>query len=140
MYSERRQFGNIGETIACEFLVRHGFSILERNFLRKWGEIDIVAKKGVVLRFVEVKSVSCVTFEGGTRETSARPGNVAGYRPEENVHPQKLKRLFRTIEGYLMEKHLDDHDWQLDIVTVKINKTTRQARVELLENVVGDFV
>jgi putative endonuclease len=119
MYSKKRQFGNLGEKVACVFLEKHGFTILERNYLRKWGEIDIVAKKKNITHFIEVKSVSS--------ETS--------YRPEENLHPQKLKRLARTMQTYVLEKHLDG-EWQLDLVTARIDAAKREAKVEMLENIV----
>lgn len=125
--TEKRALGDIGENIACDFLKRHGFEVIERNYLRKWGEIDIVAKKANVMRFVEVKSVSCVTLgEAVAQET---------YRPEDNMHPWKLKRLGRAIQTYLLEKELDC-EWQLDLITVKIDKENGKARVELIENIV----
>ncbi|MEK7148263.1 MAG: YraN family protein, partial [Patescibacteria group bacterium] len=91
--TEKRKLGDIGENIACDFLKARGFEIVERNYLRKWGEIDIVTKKKGIIHFVEVKSVSYATF----------PINVphvtnGGFRPEDNMHPWKLKRLARTIQ------------------------------------------
>jgi len=129
--TEKRKLGDIGENIACSFLEKRGFKILDRNYLRKWGEIDIIAKKFDVIRFVEVKSVSrevsrATPEDSGTRET---------HRPEENMHPWKLKRLSRVIQTYLLDKNLDC-DWQLDLITVKLDMNTRQARVELLENII----
>jgi putative endonuclease len=121
----KRRLGDIGENIACQFLEKHGFSIIERNYLKKWGEIDIVAKKRGILHFVEVKSVSCVTVQGGSLYQ----------RPEENMHPGKLKRLGRVIQTYLLHKKLDG-DWQLDLITVKMDMHTRKARVEMIENIV----
>jgi hypothetical protein len=53
-----KEIGAIGETVAAEFLRRKGFTILERNYLKPWGEIDIIALKADVVRFVEVKAVS----------------------------------------------------------------------------------
>lgn len=126
--TEKRKFGDLGEGIACEFLGRMGFEIIERNYLKKWGEIDIVSKKDGVVRFIEVKSVSRGNLENVSHGTS-------GYRPEDNMHPWKLKRLGRTIQTYLLEKHIEG-DWQLDVVTVYINKKTRQAKAEILENVI----
>jgi len=43
--TEKRKLGDIGENIACDFLKSRGFEIIERNYLRKWGEIDIVTRK-----------------------------------------------------------------------------------------------
>jgi len=117
--TELRRLGDIGENIACDFLMNRGFQLLDRNYLRKWGELDIVVKKGSTVHFVEVKSV--------TWETNIRP--------EENMHPGKIKRLHRAIQTYLLEKKIDS-DWQLDLVTVKIDESTRKARVEIIENIV----
>ena len=124
----RRELGDIGENIACEYLERRGFEILERNYLRKWGEIDIVAKRNGVIRFIEVKSLAQEL--GQTEDVSH-----ATYRPEENMHPQKLRRLSRTIQTYLLEKRLET-DWQLDLVTVRIDQAKRIGRVEMLENII----
>jgi putative endonuclease len=126
--TDKRRLGDIGENIACDFLKNRGFEIVERNYLRKWGEIDIIANKGGKLYFVEVKTV--------THATSApRLSSGQGYRPEDNMHPWKLKRLARTIQTYLLHKKLDC-DWQLDLITVQMDMATRRARVELIENIV----
>jgi putative endonuclease len=117
----KRKLGDMGEAIACEFLKKHGYEVVERNYLRKWGEIDIVAMKDGILHFVEVKSVTYVTNKE--------------YRAEDNMHPWKLKRLGRVIQTYLLHKKLDC-DWQLDLITVQLNMATRRAKVELIENIV----
>lgn len=118
--TKKRKLGDIGENIACDFLEKMGFEIIERNYLRKWGEIDIIVRKSGVIHFIEVKSVTHVT---------------GGYRPEDNMHPWKLKRLSRAIQTYLLDRKLD-YDWQLDLVTVKIDQQNRKARVEIIENIV----
>jgi putative endonuclease len=128
--TKKRKLGDIGEGIACEFLKKHGFEVMERNYLRKWGEIDIVARKAGIMRFVEVKSVSCRTCD---LQVSSETGSK--YRPEDNMHPWKLRRLARTIQTYMFHKKLDC-DFQLDLVTVQMDMQTRQARVEMIENIV----
>jgi putative endonuclease len=131
--TEKRKLGDIGENIACEFLRRRGFEIVERNYLRKWGEIDIVAKKSGLMHFVEVKSVTHACPLTPERSDGGR--GTSNYRPEDNMHPWKLKRLARAMQTYLLEKKLDC-DWQLDLITVKINEKTRKARVEIVENII----
>lgn len=121
--------GNIGEACVAEFLTRRGYQILDRNYLKKWGELDIVAKKGRVIHFVEVKSVSRKTASWNVTHGTE-------YRPEENVHPAKLKKLSRVIQTYILEKRLDDYDWQLDVAAAYIDEEAHKARVELLENIV----
>lgn len=119
MKSPKRQFGDIGENVACMFLEKHGFKVIEKNYLRKWGELDIVAMKDRVVHFVEVKSVSSETT----------------IRAEENMHPGKLKRLHRVIQTYIIDKKIDQ-DWQLDLAVVKIDRARRTAKVDILENIV----
>lgn len=130
--TEKRKLGDIGENIACDYLKKHGFVILDRNYLRKWGELDIVSKKKDIVHFIEVKSVSCATLPIDVTHVTPKDA----YRPEENVHPQKLRRLARVIQTYILEKRLDNFDWQLDIITVKIDQKNRKARVEMLENII----
>jgi len=135
----KRQTGDIGEGVVCKYLEQKGFRILERNYLRKWGEIDIVAEKGDLLSFIEVKSVSRESASHASRDGSrgTSPDRQAGYRPEENVHPTKLKRLHRAIQTYLLDRKVpDDRPWRVDVACVYLDFSTRRAKVEMLENVI----
>ena len=125
--SEKQKIGETGEEVAAKFLMKRGFSIVERNYTKKWGEIDIVASKEGKIYFVEVKSVTCSTFDHIDRETS--------YRPEENMHPWKLKRLARTIQTYMLS-HKVESDWQVDLALVYLNMSTRKAKVKILSDIV----
>jgi len=127
--TEKRRLGDIGENIACDFLKGKDFEIIERNYLRKWGEIDIIAKKSGMIHFIEVKSARLSDWDGQVSRVTDN------YRPEDNMHPWKLKRLARTMQTYLLDKKLDC-DWQLDLVTVKIDQQNRKARVEIIENLI----
>ena len=127
--TEKRRLGDIGENIACDFLKGKDFEIIERNYLRKWGEIDIIARKNNIIHFIEVKSVSRVTLDEPVTH------GTTDYRPEDNMHQWKLRRLARTMQTYLLDKKLDC-DWQLDLVTVKIDQQNRKARVEIIENLI----
>jgi len=55
MPSPKRKIGDIGEEVVCKYLETKGFRVLERNYLRKWGEIDIVAEKDQLLSFIDQK-------------------------------------------------------------------------------------
>jgi putative endonuclease len=125
------RIGALGEELACRFLVRHGYSIVERNFRQKCGEIDIIAQKEGILHFIEVKSVS--------RE---RKGDLKGvihetfHRPEENMHYAKLKRFTKTVQLYLLKQHISHETlFQIDGITVYLDHGKRQGRVCLLENI-----
>lgn len=51
-----KQFGNFSETFVVEYLVQQGFTVLERNYKKFFGEIDIIARKGNIIAFIEVKA------------------------------------------------------------------------------------
>ena len=65
----KKKIGVLGENMACRFLVKQGFKILDRNYSKKWGEIDIVAKKNKIFRFIEVKTVVSSSSSADKYET-----------------------------------------------------------------------
>ena len=137
--TEKRKTGNLGEDLACRFLMKHGFDVIERNYLKKCGEIDIIAKNMGKIHFIEVKSVSHETISSvsGLPAQAGETNNIDSFRPEDNVHPWKLQRLARTIQVYLQEKNVSSEtDWQFDVITVFIDKKQLISKVNMLENVV----
>jgi putative endonuclease len=122
--------GQIGEEAVTNHLKRNGYVIHTRNYRKKWGEIDIIAKKRGVIHFVEVKTVSY--------ETKWVDVSRGTWLPEENVDQRKLRKLFRTIETWLLEYKYKD-EWQLDIVSVRVDVKNKQGRIKIIENIVRDF-
>lgn len=88
MVSDKRSFGNLGEEYAMKLLKSKGYDIIERNFTSKMGEIDIVAKLGESIVFVEVKTRWSKKFG----------------LPEEAVTPWKLVKI-RRVAQYFMLTH-----------------------------------
>lgn len=121
--------GQVCEKLVSGFLQNRKYRLIERNFRKKFGEIDIIVEKDGVLHFVEVKSGSYtgeIPNDGSDR-----------YRPEDHMTPQKKKCLFRVIQAYLIEKNIsEDKDWVIDVAVVNINTDSRRARVQILENVI----
>lgn len=126
--ARRKRVGEIGEGIAATYLESKGFRVIERNYRRPWGEIDIIAEKGEVVRFVEVKTVSRETLPDVTRESEH------GYRPEEMIHEAKLRKIARTAEIYMNEKG-DEREFQIDAVGVFLVERLRKARCRLFEQI-----
>jgi len=98
----RRSIGAQGEADAKAFLLRKGAKILETNYRRPTGEIDIIARQGRTLLFVEVK-----------RRSSLRYG-----RPAEAVDRQKQAHMLRTAQLYLQEKGVVDTPVRFDVIEV----------------------
>ena len=129
--SETQKIGEIGEEVACKYLINKGFTVIERNFTKKAGEIDIIARKGNEIYFFEVKSVSS-DFAKATldvpRETS--------FRPEENMTFAKMKKLSRVTQIYFAQRpEFRDMDFFWNILAVELDQTTRKAHVRMIEKV-----
>jgi putative endonuclease len=129
--SATQKTGEIGENIAVKFLMKHGFSLLERNYTKKWGEIDIIAEKANKIYFVEVKSVSKSNLDIVTHET------LDQYHPEDNMHPWKLKRISRTIQTYLLSNKVgDEKEWQVDLLVVFLDLNNKKARIKVVSDII----
>lgn len=129
--SKTQKIGELGEDIACMFLMKHGFEVIERNYTKKWGEIDIVAEKNNKKYFIEVKSTSVLSLD---YVLNIQKDKI--FNPEENMHPWKLKRLRRIVETYLISKRMGNIDWQFDLLVVYIDLEKRLSRVKVIENII----
>ena len=123
MPSSYRKIGDLGEDIAIRFLIKKQFQILERNYQKKWGEIDIVAQKGNSIIFFEVK----------TRDSK----NISIYPAELSVNKSKQAKLRKICQIYLLEKKFPlEQEWQIDILAIALDRTTRKARIKHIPNAV----
>jgi putative endonuclease len=108
--TSRAQKGKCGESIAVAFLREKGLEILDQNVRSPLGEIDVVARHGPTVVFVEVKS-----------KHTARFG-----LPQEAVTPMKQKRLTRLAQWYLKRHRLEGQSARFDVVAVSWHGTTPQ--------------
>lgn len=107
--------------MACRLLKKHHYKVLERNSRGYYGEIDIVARKGACLVFVEVRTRT--TQEFGT--------------PEESVNALKRQKLVTCALDYITtHERYRDAVWRIDVVGVEIDEEGRQVRAEITENAV----
>jgi len=116
MQNRRQQFGEKGESIAVKQLKKEGYKILERNYRTKLGEIDIIAKDGEVITFIEVK---------------ARKSEKYG-TPRHAVTPAKQKKISMVALSYLKEKNQFDKKARFDVVT--INPKSSNSAVSIIKN------
>lgn len=125
--AEHNEIGHLGENITETFLVKHGFSVLERNYRTRQGEIDIIAKKDTTLHFVEVKSVKVRNFS---------TLNKLSVTPEDNLTTQKWRKLVICIESYLKQRSIPcETSWQVDLACVYIDTESKRGLVKLLQNI-----
>ena len=104
MSEKRIALGRKGEDLAASALDRKGFRILARNYRRSFGEIDIIARDGNCVAFVEVKT--------------RRAAGV--YTPAEAVTRRKQVQIARVAQEYLAANRLLDTPSRFDVVTVVI--------------------
>ncbi len=124
----KKEIGNLGESIACEYLKRHGFKIRDRNIARKTGELDVIAEQGNTLHFVEVKTVLADEFP-------AKENVKDDYDPSLNLHEAKVRKVARTGEWYVLEKKWGG-EWQVDGCLVWLRRRDGMARVSYLPQIV----
>jgi putative endonuclease len=129
MTAKHVRVGQYGETIALNHLKRRGFTLIERNYRKKWGEIDLILEKDTVIHFVEVKTVSY-----GTNSVRVP---YETWLPEENVDRRKLQKLIRAISSWVME-HNYDGEWQIDVASVRVDLRNRRGNIKILQNIVPD--
>ena len=127
VFKHKREKGNKGEDIACIYLERNGFKVVVRNYQKKWGELDIIAVKGGVLHFFEVKSVTAVFAE---RFFDA-------HRPEDNIHGLKVRHIRKMIQTYLIECGRGlDAEFHFHALCVFMDLETRRAHVKWIKDVI----
>jgi putative endonuclease len=119
----RGDLGRAGETAAARYLEGRGLVILERNLRSRLGEIDLLARDGQTLVFVEVK---------------ARRG-PAGDPPEAAVDARKRARLSRLAVGYLAARRPDERSCRFDVVGVSFDETGEITGTRHIRNAF-DFV
>ncbi len=102
MSLERVTRGKIGEDLACEELEHRGYAILARRYRSRAGEIDIVAREGETLVFVEVKAREGQEFGGGA----------------EAVTAFKRQRIGRVALDYLARHHRTECPCRFDVVSI----------------------
>ena len=117
--SNRRQRGNRYEALAAQYLTRHGFRIITRQFRTRAGEIDLIAAEGETLCFIEVRS-----------KTSDRFGTAA-----ESVTPRKQQRLLKVAAYYLqIHPNAQRQSLRFDVVALDGSTDPARPRIELLRN------
>ena len=124
-YFMSKSLGDIGERIAKNYLEAKRYKILDKNFrYSKLGELDIIARKGDDIIFIEVKA-------------RMRKG-LSEFEPEDNITRTKQKKLVKLAQIWLAKQRLTDSPWQIDILAIEIYRNT-SFDIRHLENAISDF-
>lgn len=117
----RQRLGRRAEELVAGYLSQRGWQVLQRNYRCRWGEVDLVARDGDCLVFVEVR---------------AKRGDAFG-TPLESITAKKMARLRSTAETYLQENGLADRSWRIDVAALELTRQGGVRWIEVLENAVG---
>ena len=103
---DKRVIGKYGERLACEFLKKKGYKIIDNNYRTRVGEIDIIARDRESLVFIEVKT---------------RTDIEAGY-PEQNITSAKLQNFKAASQIYILDNNIT-LPFHLDVISVDLSKS-----------------
>ena len=122
----RKALGRQGEDLAAAYLVQQGYHIVTRNWRIRSGELDIVAREGEWLIFVEVRA----------RRSRGGASVPALGLPEESVTPRKQLQLISLADAYLFETKWDGL-WRIDVIALELRSDGSVARMNHLCDAVG---
>ena len=118
--THNQNIGQFGETLAKNFLIKHGYKIINANVKLSYQELDLVAEKDGWIIFVEVK----------TRLSQF-------YGPAENAMAlTKLERFRRGMEMYIFKNNLDIDEIRADLITVDIDHLKQTAKIKHYQDVI----
>ena len=121
METASQALGVLGERLALCFLKQQGYKILLQNYETPLGEIDLIAREGDWLVFVEVKT---------------RRSDASG-TPADSVTPRKRWQIVKVAQSYLNRYGLHDHPCRFDVVSVGI-RPPGMHEIELIRDAFGE--
>lgn len=121
MSNRLQKLGKRGEQLGATFLIEKGYTIVEQNFRCKLGEIDLIARHGSTLVFIEVKTRTSSNF--GT--------------PASAVTKKKQAQISRVAQFYLQKNQLGQCDARFDVLALLVN-SSGTVDIELIDNAFED--
>ena len=118
--AQHNELGKKGEQLAVDYLLQHGYTIIERNYRFDKAEVDIIAQKKDTLAIIEVKTRSSIDF-----------GN-----PQDFVKPKQIQRLVKAVDEYVT---VNDLDVEVRFDIIAIVKNGNNYEIEHLKNAFYHF-
>lgn len=113
---QRKELGKKGEELALRFLKKQGYHIIDRNYICKLGEMDIIASEKDTLAFVEVKTRTSTAFGP----------------PQLAVNSSKQRQMSKVALNFLKEKRLEDVKARFDVVAILLGP--KGEKIELIKD------
>ena len=117
MPHQKQTIGKLGEDLACDYILKNGYKIVERNYRYGHGEIDIIAKHKNIIVFIEVKTRNNLEFGP----------------PELAVTKNKQRQVRKIAEAYLYDKKIENEDCRLDVIGILLIKNSA-PQINHIEN------
>lgn len=102
MSQSKQSFGQQGEQLAADHLISQGYAIIAANWHCRYGEIDLIARQGATIVFVEVR----------TRHANLADAAFA------SISERKRERIIRAVHLYLAKHHLEESSWRVDVIAI----------------------
>jgi putative endonuclease len=112
----RKQVGNKGESLAEDYIKRKGYKIIQRNYRCRLGEIDIIAKDGDTIVFIEVRTKQNENFGS----------------PQDSVTSTKINKISKTALSFIQEKNLSGFSYRFDFIAITFSQG--KPNIEHIEN------
>ncbi len=112
--------GEWAESFAARDLIDRGMEILARNYGTRFGEVDLIARDGETIAFIEVRSRRSRSFGS----------------PAETISSAKARRITLTCYEYLKSHRLTNADWRIDVAEVQLDQWSRPVAVEFIESAI----
>jgi putative endonuclease len=119
--ARRQTIGRWGEEVAAQFLQEKGYEILQRNVYTPYGELDIVARCGEIIVFVEVKTRTSSSFG----------------LPEISVGPRKVRHLLDSALAFMQQYMGCEDAWRVDVIAIEGRPGGPISHIEVFENAVS---
>jgi putative endonuclease len=121
---DRKTLGQHGENAAAQFLMRAGCTILDRNWRTEQGEIDLIAREGDQLLFVEVRTRASSQFGS----------------PEESITPSKAQKIMLAAQDYLVTHADSELNWRIDVIAIDCDPSGTVIRLDHYQNALADYL
>ncbi|KJJ83302.1 Uncharacterized protein family UPF0102 domain protein [Candidatus Omnitrophus magneticus] len=116
------QIGRAGEKIACRFLLAKNYQIIEKNFITPFGEIDIIARDGNYIVFIEIKTRSTEYFGC----------------PLSGITEYKQKNILRNAAYYIKSKSSGEKNFRIDAIGITLDQQMNPIMIKHVENIIAE--